>query len=311
MNMDMEEILGSILIVILLGTIVFRRILKARNSRMAQKEQVKKEAEKREKSIQAIRKRTVGGESLIDYATYELTFNEWLKYFFIAAGVLFGIAFLFYDSFIVSLIAAAFGFIYPKVKKKNLKEKRKDELSLQFKEAISALSSSLAAGQSIENAFRDALKDVKLLYPDDEAYIIKEFNLINRRIENGETVERAIDDFAKRSDVDDIKNFSNVFITCKRTGGDLVNVIKQTSDIITDKIEIQQDIKVLVSQKKFESKIMAVAPIGIILFLRVTSPEFVAPLFEFGTAGPVIMTIALTFIALSLFISQKIMDISV
>src|SRR5699024_7245564 len=141
--------------------------------------------------------------------------------------------------------------------------------------------------------------------------IIKEFNLINRRVENGETVERAIDDFAKRSDIEDINNFSNVFITCKRTGGDLVKVIKQTSDILSDKIEIQQDIRILVSQKKFESKIMAVAPIGIILMLRISSPEFIAPLFVLGTAGPVVMTVALIFIVLSLFISQKIMDISV
>ncbi|MFA1819789.1 type II secretion system F family protein [Virgibacillus oceani] len=309
--MDMEQIIGTIIIVILLGTIVFRRVFQSRNRKKEKKEQEKIESQKREKSIQAIRKRTIGGEALIDYATYDLTFSEKVKYSLIAGIVLFGIAFLFYDSFIVSIIAACFGLIYPKIKKKDLKEKRKDHLSLQFKEAISALSSSLAAGQSIENAFREALKDLKLLYPDDGTHIIKEFNLINRRIENGETVERAIDDFAKRSDVEDIKNFSNVFITCKRTGGDLVNVIKQTSDIITDKIEIQQDIKVLVSQKKFESKIMAVAPIGIILFLRTSSPDFVEPLFEFGTAGPVIMTVALSFIVLSLFISQKLMDISV
>ncbi|MDY0408534.1 type II secretion system F family protein [Paracerasibacillus soli] len=113
---------------------------------------------------------------------------------------------------------------------------------------------------------------MRLLYTDDRTYIIREFNLINRRVENGEMIERAIEDFANRSDVDDIRNFADVFITCKRTGGDLVEVIKRTSDIITDKIEIQQDIKVLVSQKKFESKIMAIAPLGIILFLKMSSP---------------------------------------
>ena len=309
--MDIEQIIGSIIIVILLGALFFRRIIQSRNRKMAEIEQEKIESQKRERNIQAIRKRTIGGNALIDYATYELSFAERMKYSVLAGSVLFGIVYLFYDSFILSMLVAAFGVLYPRQKKKSLKEKRKDELLLQFKEAISALSSSLAAGQSIENAFRDALKDLKLLYPNDEAHIIKEFNLINRRIENGETVERAINDFAKRSDVEDINNFSNVFITCKRTGGDLVNVIKQTSDILSDKIEIQQDIKVLVSQKKFESKIMAVAPIGIILMLRVSSPDFVAPLFDFGTAGPVVMTVALSFIVLSLFISQKIMDIHV
>lgn len=155
------------------------------------------------------------------------------------------------------------------------------------------------------------LRDLKLLYPDENTYIIKEFQLINRRIENGEIVERAIADFANRSDIDDIKNFSDVFITCKRTGGDLVEIIKRTADIITDKIEIQQDIKVLVSQKKFESKIMAIAPLGITLFLKMSSPDFVAPLYEFGTPGPIIMTVVLICVGCSLLISQKIMDIKV
>ncbi|MCM3739536.1 type II secretion system F family protein [Oceanobacillus luteolus] len=309
--MDLEQIIGSILIIFLLGTLVFRRLFQSRRRKQVEKEQSKLESMKRERSIQAIRMRTLGGNTLIDYATYELSFGEKVKYTLMAGAVLFGIAYLFYDNFIVSSIVGLLGVFYPRMKKKSLNEKRKNELLLQFKEAISALSSSLAAGQSIENAFRDALKDLKLLYPNDDIHIIKEFNLINRRIENGETVERAIDDFAKRSDIEDIINFSNVFITCKRTGGDLVRVIKQTSDILSDKIEIQQEIRILVSQKKFESKIMAIAPIGIILMLRVSSPEFVAPLFDLGTPGPVVMTVALIFIVLSLFISQKIMDIKI
>ncbi|WP_077602605.1 type II secretion system F family protein [Oceanobacillus sojae] len=309
--MNVEQIIGSVVIVILIGVLVGRRVIKGRKTRQLERELEKREGEIREKSIAAIRKRNIGGETLIDYAVYEMSFQEKVKYSLIAGIVIFGISYLFYDNLILSFIAACLGVIYPRFKKKDLRNKRKDELSLQFKEAISSLASSLAAGQSIENAFRDVLRDLKLLYPDENTYIIKEFQLINRRIENGEIVERAIADLANRSDIDDIKNFSDVFITCKRTGGDLVEIIKRTADIITDKIEIQQDIKVLVSQKKFESKIMAVAPLGITLFLKMSSPDFVAPLYEFGTPGPVIMTVVLICVGCSLLISQKIMDIKV
>ncbi|WP_078059930.1 MULTISPECIES: type II secretion system F family protein [Gracilibacillus] len=309
--MNIEQIIGSIVIAILLSVLVGRRVIKHRKAKQQEKEIEKKEGEIREKSMTVIRKRTIGGEALVDYAIYEMTLQEKVKYSLIAAAVIFGISYLFYDNWIVSLIAACFGMIYPKFKKKDLRNKRQDELSLQFKEAISSLASSMAAGQSIENAFRDVLKDLKLLYPDENTYIIKEFQLINRRIENGEIIERALDDFAKRSDIDDVKNFSDVFITCKRTGGDLVEIIKRTADIISDKIEIQQDIKVLVSQKKFESKIMAIAPLGIVGFLRTSSPDFVAPLYEFGSPGPIVMTVVLICVGCSLLISQKIMDIKI
>lgn len=309
--MEIDQIIGIILIILIIGFMIFRRVKKARAASKEIKDHQMKEEERRSQYIKAIKRRTIGGETLIDYGTYHLSLKERVKYSILAGAVIFGVGYLFYNNLILSLIGACFGMFYPKFKRKDLKIKRQDELSLQFKEAISSLASSLAAGQSIENAFRDALKDLKLLYPDEDTYIVKEFNLINRRVENGEIIERAIDDLAKRSDVEDIKNFSNVFITCKRTGGDLVEVIKRTADIITDKIEIQQDIKVLVSQKKFESKIMAVAPLGIIFFLKTSSPEFVEPLYQFGTPGPLVMTVALVCILVSMFISQKIMNIEV
>lgn len=309
--MDLEKIIGSIIIVILVGIIIVRRVIISKKDKKIKKQHDLKEQELRKKSMEAIRRRSIGGETLIDYATYQLTLQERIKYTLIAAAVIFGVSHIFYDSLIVSGLASCLGIFYPRIKRKDLTEKRKNELSLQFKEAISSLASSLAAGQSIENAFRDAQKDLKLLYTDEQTYIIKEFNLINRRVENGEVIERAIDDFANRSDIEDIRNFADVFITCKRTGGDLVEVIKRTADIITEKIEIQQDIKVLIAQKKLESKIMAVAPLVIVLFLKVSSPDFVAPLYKFGSLGPIVMTVALIFIIIGLFISQKIMDIKV
>src|SRR5699024_12551780 len=96
---------------------------------------------------------------------------------------------------------------------------------MQFKEAISSLSSSLAAGRSIENSFKEVVTDLYLLYPDPNTYIIREFEIINRRIENGETIERAIQDSGVRSDIEDIMNFATVFITCTRTVRYLVEVI--------------------------------------------------------------------------------------
>lgn len=310
-QLGFDKIIQIIIIILLIAIIIFRRVKRSKKSKDEKKQLDLKEKNMRERAMATIRSRTIGGETLIDYATYKFSIQERVKYTLIAAAVIFCIAYLFYDNIIVSAIVSCLGAIYPRFKRKQLIEKRKDELSMQFKEAISSLASSLAAGQSIENAFRNVLKDLKLLYTDDRTYIIMEFNLINRRVENGEIIERAVDDFANRSDVEDIRNFADVFITCKRTGGDLVEVIKRTADIITDKIEIQQDIKVLVSQKKFESKIMAVAPLGIIFFLRVSSPDFIKPLYKFGTLGPIVMTVALIMIGCGLLISQKIMNIKI
>lgn len=305
--MDLFQVFGLVIIVLAIFGIVYKRI--TNTDLKKKKKHLKREEERRRRSIAAINSRSSSDNQLVDYGDYKMNFWEIISAITVVFLIILLVGELFYDNLIISLLLGLLALFAPKVRKNQLKEKRKNILSLQFKEAAASLSSSLAAGQSIENAFRDALKDLKLLYPNEDTYIIKEFSIINRRVENGESIERAFDDFAKRSDLEDIKNFSDVFITCKRSGGNLVDVIKRTVDIINEKIEIQQDIKVLVSQKKFESRIIAVMPLGMIAFLKYTSGDFVRPLYEFGTPGPIVMTVVLGCTILSMVISQKLMKI--
>ena len=264
----------------------------------------------RKEEIARNRIRKVEGH-LIDYSKYHLSLKEYLFYLITSMAVLFFIGYLFYENIIIALIVTAFGFFYPRIQRKKLLEKRKEKLAVQFKEAISSLSSSLAAGRSIENSFIEVVSDLKLLYPDPNTHIIREFEIINRRVENGETIERAIQDFAIRSDIEDIINFSDVFMTCKRTGGNLVEVIRRTADVISEKIDIKQEVQVMVAQKKFESRVLSVMPIGMIALLKYSSGDYLAPLYEWGSVGPVIMTFCLALLILSFWLSQRIMNIKV
>lgn len=248
---------------------------------------------------------------LVDYSVYRLTFKEYLFYAIVSGGVFFAIGYLFYESFIVSFILASLGLVFPKIQKKKLLEQRKEKLKVQFKEAIGSLSTSLAAGRSIENGLKEVVSDLYLLYPDPNTYIIREFEIINRRIENGETVENAFRDFSLRSDIDDIINFANVFITCKRTGGNLVEVIRRTSDIISEKIDIQQEVAVMIAQKRFESRILSVAPLGMIILLKYSAGDYLAPMYDWASNGPIIMTVCLAILGAAYWLSQKIMNIKV
>lgn len=279
------------------------KVPKAQSSFAKRAMEIKQEADKKRTQQE------VG--HLVNYAKYNLSFKEFILYSVIGAVALFFLGHLFYESVIGASILAAGGLVFPRIQRKRLLEKRKEKLNLQFKEAIASLSSSLAAGRSIENSFREVVEDLRLLYPDPNTHIIKEFEIINRRVENGETVERAIQDFANRSDSEDILNFSDVFITCKRTGGNLVEVIRRTSDVISEKIDIQQEVKVMVSQKRFESRIMAVMPIGMVALLKYSSGGYLDPLYDWNELGPIIMTFCLAILLLSFWMTQRIMNIKV
>lgn len=247
---------------------------------------------------------------LIDYDVYIMKPAEKMMYILLAAAVLFAIGFIFYQNVILALLLTPFALFYPKIKTKEIIKKRKKLLNLQFKDMLYALSSSLTAGKSPESAFSDVLKDLKVLYPTTDVYIIKEVEYIIRKLNMNETVEAVLDNLAQRAKIEDIQNFVEVFKTCKRTGGNLVAVIRNSSDVISEKIEIVEDINTTIAAKKFEHKILSVMPILMIVVLSLTTEDYMEPLFS-TILGRVVMTAAIIIIAAGYFISQKIMDIKV
>lgn len=187
---------------------------------------------------------------------------------------------------------------------------RKNELNIQFKDMLYSLSSSLSAGKSIELAFKDVLKDLSIMYPDPDASIIKEAGYIARKIDMNETVESALCDFARRAHSEDIDSFVDVFRTCKRMGGNMVEIIRNTSNIINDKIEIKQEINTILAERRFEQKVLNVLPILLILLLSLSAGDYMYPVFNTGT-GRAVMSVAIILLIGAYFISKKITDIDV
>lgn len=247
---------------------------------------------------------------LIDYDVYVMSKTKRLTYTAMAAVGLFAVGYIFFQNIIVGLVVALGAFWYPKLKVKDLIAKRKQELGLQFKDALYSLSSSLSSGKSLESSFRVALNDLKILYADENTYIIKEFEYICRMIEMNEPVEKALLGFAERSHMEDIKNFADVISICKRVGGNLVEVVKNSSNMIGDKIEIEQEIDVLLSKPKFEQKMLMVMPFLFIAMINLGGSGYTDPLYA-SPKGYLLMLVALGLIAFSYYISKKLMNIKV
>lgn len=244
-----------------------------------------------------------------NYNIYTYTNKERLLYFL--QGALIGalIGYLFYSSLIGVLVLMLYGFIYLQRNKKRLVEERKWQLNLQFKDGLANLSAALNAGYSVENAFTQAAKDLKLIFPSD-ALIVIEFEAIVRQISMNQTLEKVLLDFAERSGVEDIANFAEVFVTAKRTGGDMIKIIKSTDSIIGDKIEVKREIQTMISGKKFEANIMCFIPFCIILYLRISSPGFLDSIYN-NLFGAIFMSILLIIYFVVYCITQKIIAIEV
>lgn len=180
---------------------------------------------------------------------------------------------------------------------------------MQFKEAIQAVSASLNAGYSVENAFRQAEKELQLQYPEDTR-ILKELKILLRQIDLQIPVEQALEELSDRAETDEIRSFAVVFAMAKRSGADMIGIIRDTAEQIGDKLEVEREIRTILAAKRYEFRVMTVIPYLIIAYMSLSFPEFMDVLYGSWT-GTGVMTICLAVYMGAYALGLKIIKIEV
>lgn len=218
------------------------------------------------------------------------------------------VLFLFYRS----AMAVAGGILYGIYSVWRDRKKRREhwqrQLNLEFREGLQGIAAALNAGYSFENAFREAEKDLKLLY-GEASVLAPEIEEMIRQLELNCPVEQVLSELAERSGVEDIERFADVFQTAKRTGGNLITITKTTAERISEKIEVKREIQTMIAGKQMEARIMSGVPLGMILYFWICSPGFLDCMYTGN--GRVVMTVLLGMYFLAYQWSTRICQISV
>lgn len=245
----------------------------------------------------------------MNYSEYHYSKKEWIKYVTEYIALMTAVAYLFYQDIRIMIFGIPFCIFWLKYKKRELIKKRKEVLCLQFKDCLHSVAGALNAGYSMENAWKEAQKDMVQIY-GKQSYIWKELQHINVRMDLNEPMEQILSDFAFRSELEDIDNFCQVFLFAKRSGGNFVKIIHKTVYRISDKAEIKHEIEAAMSSKKLEQKIMNMVPLFILLYVQLTSPDFLNGLYG-NTFGVLVMTGCLLVYIGAAFLAKRIMEIEV
>lgn len=246
---------------------------------------------------------------ICDYNKYQFTLKENVRCISQGMVIVIILSILFYQSILAVLFLSPIIYLYYKMKKQGLINNRRWRLNLEFRDGINALSAALEAGYSSENAFEEALRDLRQLY-DKDSIILQEFSYIINQIHMNITIEKALSDFGDRTGIEDIQSFAEVFTTAKRTGGDLINVIRISSSMISDKIEVKKEIRTLITEKRLEANIMKLMPLLILIYLSISSSGFLNPLYH-NLQGVLIMTVFLACYLGAFLIIDRIIAIEV
>lgn len=262
-------------------------------------------------------------EQVLDYHNYEMTQGEQVLYFilaFLIGGVVsqFFYGGLFQKDGVPTLLtyisnAVAFvivgllvGKVFLPVRSRQLAEKRRDTLRRQFRDMLESLTASLAANSTVRDAFSSAYTDMCMQYSDD-ALISKELDQFRRAEQINVTLDVMMDDFAKRSGVEEIQDFNNVFQVCYGPGGNMSRVINQTHDIICERMEVEDEIQAKIHANEMELNIIMLAPVLIVALMRSANETFAQNLAS--PVGVAAVTGALVLFAISYIWGQKIIAV--
>lgn len=223
-----------------------------------------------------------------------------------ACGVL---TFTFYRSLRIFLWMLPLAFAGVILERKKRMERRKKELAGQFKESMMILASSLSAGYSVENALAVSREELTMLY-GREGMIVQEFSFMVHQIKLNRSIEQALEDFSRRSGLEDVKNFAEVFSVAKRSSGDVGGIMRHTAEIIRDKMQVKEEILTMTASRQFEQRIMNMIPFFIVFYVESASPGFFGQMY--GTSmGRVLMSGCLIVYLISYILSKRILEIEV
>ena len=245
----------------------------------------------------------------VDYGKYRYSQKEILKYIGESVALCGAVDYLFYQTPWVMLLVVPVSVFFLKWKKKQMIRERKRRLNYQFRDALNSMSVAVQAGYSVENAVKESLKEMQVFYSDDAA-ILRELEIMVRQIRVQVPVEQAVEELSERTKLPDVESFAGVFVTAKRSGGNLMSIIRNTADQIGDKIDVKREIDTMLAAKKYEFQVMSVIPFGIVLYMTVSFPEFMGNLYG-NIAGRGVMTGCLIIYLGAYGLGRKIIEIEV
>jgi tight adherence protein B len=221
------------------------------------------------------------------------------------------IAYLFYHLVPVSAVIGAFAGIYlEKMYAESTVKKRKKVLRLQFKDFLSSMSVAVRAGNVEVQAVKSALKDLMLSY-NAKADIVKEVeNIVLQYEKGGVELKVLFEDFANRSDIEDIRSFAAIYSVIEGKSDRFGDILMDTESIISEKIEIEQEIETTITSAKSETMVMLIMPIVIVVAMSSMGSGLLDSLFT-TTVGHLSATVALIIFGISYILAVRGSNIEV
>jgi tight adherence protein B len=179
--------------------------------------------------------------------------------------------------------------------------KIRNDFGEQLPENLDVLASALRAGHSLANAMGVVADEA----PEPSK---REFRRVVTDEQLGIPLDEALEVTAKRMQSTDMDQVAVLALVQREAGGNTAEVLDQVTTNIRARMDIRRLVKVLTTQGKFSSWVVAGVPVGVAAFLLVTNPDYLDPLFH-NPVGQVAAVMAVVMAIAGFMIIRKIVSI--
>lgn len=191
-----------------------------------------------------------------------------LALYFSISPIIFALASLFlFQNIILVFAGGVVGFILPMLVIRQMEKVRRAKFGAQLSDALVTLSQSLKAGLSL-------LQAMEVLTEDMPVPISQEFALMVKENKMGVPLETSFERLNKKMDSEDLNLMSTAILVARETGGNLTDIFTHLSENIRIRKRINDQIKTLTTQARWQGIIMSVLPIIFAFFVINTNKQF-------------------------------------
>lgn len=248
--------------------------------------------------------------SVPDYSVTPSTLFDHILAFLTGFAAGFAVLFIFYKIIPLSILGGVIvGVVYIFVAAQNAIQKRLKKLRVQFFDLLEAMSVAMRAGNPVLKALESARNDLELIYSQNSDIIV-ELDIIIRKFHNAVSLSAAFSDFAERSGLEDVASFASIYATIEGKSSRADEIVRETQQIISDKMEIEMEIDTLMTAAKSEVNIMLFMPLVILGVIGYAGAGFMDAIYT-TALGRVVATGGLIVFIISFIMARKFSNVEI
>jgi tight adherence protein B len=201
------------------------------------------------------------------------------------------------------VLAALLAFPSPRLYLRYLHKRRMIMFNEQLEDALSAMSSALKAGFSINQALETVAEENK-------RPISVEFRLLVQEIRLGVPLDEALQKMVNRLDSPDFELVATAIITARQTGGEITVILDRLGSVIRERMRIEGRLRALTAQGKLQAYLIGAMPFMLMIAMAYIAPDMMSNFFH-SIFGLLLMLGAIVFVVIGFFVIKKITTIDI